>query len=106
MKALGEQIKTLKEEIQQLQARVIKPDLAPTCGGPFVPSIHPQAELLKDDRVSSIWSALPSFESTDTECGDEQCLRPTRTQAVKGSKDKPLLIVITHKSASPKQLDE
>ena len=68
--------------------------------------LFPQAELRKDDRVSNIWSALRGFESIYSDSGDKQCLRPTRTQAVKGGKDKPPVTVITHKSASPKQLDE
>ena len=98
--------KNLKGEIQQLQeAMVIKADLAPTCRS-FVPSIYPQAELRKADQVSSIWSALPGFESTDSDSGDKWCIRPTRTQAFKRSKDKPPVTKITHKSASPKQLDE
>lgn len=79
-----------------------KSDVNPTC----VPSIYSHTELGMADQVSSNWSALPVLESTDSDSSDERCLRPTRTQAVKGSKDKPLETVITHKSASPKQLDE
>lgn len=71
-----------------------------------VPSIYSRTELGKADQVSSNWSALPVFESTDSDSSDKRCLRPTRTQAVKGSKDKLLETVITHESASPKQLDE
>jgi hypothetical protein len=82
LRALSEQIKTFKGQIQQLQERVVKTDLAPTCG-PFVPSIYPHTELRKADKVSTIWSSLPGFESTDTDSGYEQCLGPTRTQAAK-----------------------
>ena len=84
LKALGEQIKTLKGEFPLLQqeTRVKKSDVTPTCGF----SVPSHTELCKADQVLSNWSALPGFESKDSDSSDERCLRPTRTQALKGSK--------------------